>query len=218
MWIAKAPTHTDHVHYRLGILGGTFDPIHAAHLEIARAAFNEFSLDRIYFVPAGMPYHRDTVVTDAEHRVNLVDLAIQGDDRLELSRVDVDRAGPTYSIDTVRELKTDFARMHPDDSAEWFFIVGADAYQSMASWRDPQALVREARVIVISRPNTAHVSHKEFPCDYLEVDGWDLSSTQVRDKLASDIPLSAVLPLAVEQYIRDNGLYGLTVNVNKEGT
>ena len=206
------------MHFRIGILGGTFDPIHCAHILVAHTALTKFSLDRIFIVPAGEPYHREQEVTGIEHRLAMVAIAIEGDDRLELSLVDVDRSGPTYSIDTVKDLKDEFARTNPEDTSEWFFIIGADTYQTLSKWREPNELLAQAHLIVVARPETDHVEDPRFPCDYVEVEGWDVSSTQIRQSLKSGISLDGVLPAGVEEYIRDNNLYGLTVNDNQEGT
>jgi nicotinate-nucleotide adenylyltransferase len=196
------------VHKRIGILGGTFDPIHSAHIAAADTAINQLDLDHVFFVPAGVAYHRESTLASPEQRLRMTELAVDGDSRLIVSPIDIERPGATYSIDTVRELKEEFCRDFPGDSADWFFILGSDAFVSFASWRDPEALLNECELVVISRPETDSSKFPDFPAHRINIPGWEVSSTDIRHRIESGDSAQGLLPQTVIDYIRDNGLYG----------
>ena len=193
--------------YRIGILGGSFDPIHLAHVEAARIARKTLDLDFVYLVPAGNPYHRDEVLASIEQRLAMCELAAQGHDWLKVSKVDTDRIGNTYTIDTIRELAQDFTINHPHDSAEWFLILGADAYQDFPRWKQPEEIARSVSLVVVSRPGESSQELDYFPCRFIDVPGWEISSTQVRLSAGNNESISELVSPSVNEYIKTNKLY-----------
>lgn len=188
-------------------MGGSFDPIHSAHIAAAQEAIDHFDLNWVFLVPAGTPYHREETVASAQQRLSMAALAVEGDSRLRVSDVDLIRSGNTYTIDTICDLQSQFAASNPTDTAEWYLILGADAYASLARWRDPEEIVNRTTLIVITRPGTDLEEMVEFPARVIRVAGWDISSTEIRNKLAEGKPVDGLLPAVVIEYIRDNDLY-----------
>ena len=195
------------MHFRIGILGGSFDPIHSAHIAAAQTAIEKLSLDWVYLVPAGTPYHRNETLASAEERLHMTKLAIEGDPRLRVSDVDVLRSGNTYTIDTIRDLQKQFAATNPSDSAEWFLILGADAYAGLESWREPTDIASRVSLVVISRPGSEISEIAQYPATVIQIPGWDISSTEIRGKLLEDQSVDGLLPEVVIEYIHDNDLY-----------
>lgn len=195
------------MHFRIGILGGSFDPIHSAHIAAAQIAIERLSLDWVYFVPAGTPYHRDETFASAEERLHMTKLAIEGDPRLRVSDVDVLRSGNTYTIDTIRDLQEQFAAANPSDSAEWFLILGADAHAGLDSWREPTEIANRVSLVVISRPGSEISEIAQYPTTVIQIPGWDISSTEIRGKLLEGQSVDGLLPEVVIDYIHDNALY-----------
>jgi len=195
------------VHYRIGILGGSFDPIHQAHCKAAKIARETAHLDFIYLVPAGNPYHREPVEASREQRLAMCTLASEDHDWLRVSRVDLDRIGNTYTIDTINHLSADFTDKHPDDSVEWFLILGADAYHSFPQWKEPEAIAKNVSIIVIARPGEINQELKEFPCDFIDVPGWEISSTDIRRKIRLGESIAELVNSKVNEYITTNKLY-----------
>jgi nicotinate-nucleotide adenylyltransferase len=195
------------VQYRIGILGGSFDPIHLAHVEAASIARTTLDLDFVYLVPAGSPYHRVEVIASIEQRVAMCELAAKGHDWLKVSKIDADRVGNTYTIDTISELTQEFTLNHPDDSAEWFLILGADAYQDFPQWKQPEEIARNVSMVVVSRPGESHQELDHFPCRFIDVPGWEISSTQVRSSAGNNESISDLVTPSVIEYITTNKLY-----------
>lgn len=189
---------------RIGIFGGTFDPVHNVHLRMARAARDRAGLDRVLFVVAATPPHkRGDVVASAGDRLAMVRAAIAGEDGFEASRIEMDRPGPSYTVDTVRAL----AAAHPD--ARLYLIIGYDAALDLPRWRDPRAILKRARLIVVRRPecDSALDPSLDGMHEMLPFEASDLSSTEVRDQLAQGGDVRELLPPAVLDYIREKGLY-----------
>ena len=193
--------------FRIGILGGSFDPIHLAHLEAAQIARESCVLDFVYLVPAGMPYHREQVVANSEQRRAMCELVAQEHDWLQLSTVDLDRPGNTYTIDTIRDLTQKFTQQHPNDIAEWFLILGADAYQSFPKWKDPEGIAQIVRMIVVARPGEQHEEMENFPCDFIDLPGWEISSTEIRFKVEHKESIAQLVSPKVNEYIHAHTLY-----------
>lgn len=192
---------------RVGIFGGTFDPVHNGHLAVAAAVLEELALDAVYFVPAGDPYLRRPPVASVVERIAMVRLAIADDDRFLLSEVDAERPGPTYSVDTVQDIR---AGSEPDSAL--YLIVGADAALQLARWRDPERLAAAAIIVVVSRPDqprpadlpTGHPARDAVSVSTLQS---SVSGTVIRDALANGDPITGMVSPEVERYIRSNGLY-----------
>ncbi len=188
-------------------MGGTFDPIHHGHLVAASEAAARFDLNEVVFVPTGRPYQKDAQrVSPAEHRYLMTVVATASNPRFTVSRVDIDRGGPTYTIDTLRDLHT----KRPE--AELFFITGADALAKILSWKDADEMFELAHFIGVTRPG--HVlSDKGLPDDRVtlqEVPAMAISSTDCRARVAADEPVWYLVPDGVVQYIAKHGLYRAT--------
>lgn len=187
---------------RIGVMGGTFDPIHHGHLVAASEVAHSFGLDEVVFVPTGHPWQKSDV-TASEHRYLMTVIATASNPQFTVSRVDIDREGPTYTIDTLRDLKKD----RPD--AELFFITGADAVAQILSWRDHDELWELAHFVAVSRPG--HVlSTDGLPSDnvsQLEVPALSISSTACRARVSDNEPVWYLVPDGVVQYIAKHHLY-----------
>lgn len=183
-------------------MGGTFDPIHHGHLVAASEVAQSFDLDEVVFVPTGHPWQKSDV-TEGEHRYLMTVIATASNPRFTVSRVDIDRDGPTYTIDTLRDLKT----QRPN--AELFFITGADAIAQILSWRDHDELWDLAHFVAVSRPG--HVLNTYgLPSDdvsKLEVPALAISSTDCRDRVHRGHPVWYLVPDGVVQYIAKHHLY-----------
>ncbi len=188
---------------RLGIFGGTFDPIHNGHLVAARAALEALNLDIIYFVPTWSSLAKQHSAT-AQQRAEMVELAIAEEPKFKMSRVDIDRGSPTFTIDTLQS----FARLHL--GAKLYFLLGLDAFQSIASWKDSQKLADLAVFVVLSRPGyevDACGLQSEYLHTPLVIDALDISSTDIRTQLEKSGDLGEKVPAPVLSYIREHGLY-----------
>ncbi|MGB3731262.1 nicotinate-nucleotide adenylyltransferase [Microbacterium sp.] len=187
---------------RIGVMGGTFDPIHHGHLVAASEVAHSFDLDEVVFVPTGRPWQKQNV-SPSEHRYLMTVIATASNPQFTVSRVDIDRDGPTYTIDTLRDLK----RERP--GAELFFITGADAVAQILSWRDHDELWDLAHFVAVSRPG--HVlSTAGLPTDdvsQLEVPALTISSTACRDRVENGQPVWYLVPDGVVQYIAKHHLY-----------
>ena len=189
---------------RLGVMGGTFDPIHHGHLVAASEVQTRFGLDEVVFVPTGQPWQKDErEVSPAEHRYLMTVVATASNPRFTVSRVDIDRPGPTYTIDTLRDLHTE----RPD--AELFFITGADALAQILSWKDADELFRLAHFIGVTRPGYV-LSESGLPADRVtlqEVPAMAISSTDCRARVERAEPVWYLVPDGVVQYVNKYRLY-----------
>ncbi len=183
-------------------MGGTFDPIHHGHLVAASEVADSFDLDEVVFVPTGEPWHKDGV-SPSEHRYLMTVVATASNPSFTVSRVDIDRVGTTYTIDTLRDLRAE----RPD--AELFFITGADAITQILAWKDHEHLWDLAHFVAVSRPG--HVlSIDGLPSDrvsQLEVPALAISSTDCRERVREDRPVWYLVPDGVVQYINKYDLY-----------
>lgn len=216
---------------RLGVFGGTFDPIHNGHLAVAAEVCEALDLDRVIFVPAGDPPHRSTPVLAARHRLELVRRAIADDPRFELSDLEIRRPGRSYTIDTLEAL----ALARPE--SEFFLIFGLDAFLTFDSWRDPERIMQRAHLVVVSRPGQAFAQlagraplrkvsaaalaaldagrqprlEQPLPSGHrltlLPVAPHDISATAIRAHLSGRERVTNILPASVESYIIQNELY-----------
>jgi nicotinate-nucleotide adenylyltransferase len=189
---------------RLGVMGGTFDPIHHGHLVAASEVQKVFDLDEVVFVPTGQPWQKETrQVSPAEHRYLMTVVATASNPRFTVSRVDIDRPGETYTVDTLRDLHA----AHPD--AELFFITGADALAQILSWKDNDELWELAHFVGVTRPGH-QLSGSGLPGErvsLLEVPAMAISSTDCRRRVGDDEPVWYLVPDGVVQYIAKHRLY-----------
>lgn len=188
---------------RLGVMGGTFDPIHHGHLVAASEVASVFDLDEVVFVPTGEPWQKaDKKVSSAEHRYLMTVVATASNPRFTVSRVDIDRPGPTYTIDTLRDLRS----LRPN--ADLFFITGADAMAQILSWKDASEMWDLAYFVGVTRPG--HELAAPYQGDgvgLLEVPAMAISSTDVRKRSAAGKPVWYLVPDGVVQYINKYDLY-----------
>jgi nicotinate-nucleotide adenylyltransferase len=189
---------------RLGVMGGTFDPIHHGHLVAASEVQSRFDLDEVVFVPTGQPWQKaDRYVSPAEDRYLMTVIATASNPRFTVSRVDIDRPGPTFTIDTLRDIRAE----RPDD--ELFFITGADALAEILSWKDAEHLWELAHFIGVTRPGH-ELSDKGLPGQRVtlqEVPAMAISSTDCRARVADGEPVWYLVPDGVVQYINKYHLY-----------
>lgn len=187
---------------RIGVMGGTFDPIHHGHLVAASEVAQSFDLDEVIFVPTGRPWQKISV-SPSEHRYLMTVIATASNPRFTVSRVDIDREGLTYTVDTLEDLR----RQMPD--AELFFISGADAVQQIFKWKDVDRLWDLAHFIAVSRPghelSLSGLSGKHV--SLLEVPALSISSTDCRARVARGYPVWYLVPDGVVQYIAKHELY-----------
>jgi nicotinate-nucleotide adenylyltransferase len=190
---------------RIGVMGGTFDPIHHGHLVAASEVGHFFSLDEVIFVPTGQPWQKDgREVSAAEDRYLMTVIATASNPRFSVSRVDIDRPGPTYTIDTLRELR---ALRGPD--VELFFITGADALAQIVTWQDADELFKLAHFVGCTRPGH-HLSGAGLPNDrvsLIEIPALTISSTTCRERVGAGAPIWYLVPDGIVQYISKRGLY-----------
>ncbi|HJP76867.1 MAG TPA: nicotinate-nucleotide adenylyltransferase [Pseudonocardiaceae bacterium] len=189
---------------RIGIMGGTFDPIHHGHLVAASEVQSRFELDEVVFVPTGQPYQKtDRGVSAAEDRYLMTVIATASNPRFSVSRVDIDRDGPTYTLDTLRELH----QIYP--GTELYFITGADALEQILSWHKVDDIFAEAHFIGVTRPGY-QLDDRHLPngaVSLVEVPAMAISSTSCRQRVAAGLPVWYLVPDGVVQYISKRGLY-----------
>ena len=189
---------------RLGLFGGTFDPPHNAHLALARAAADELQLDELHWIPAGQPWQKARQITAAEHREAMVRAAIEGEARFVLNPIEVERAGPSFTLDTVRALRLQH------EQAELFLVIGADQYAGLHTWRDWQDLLGLVTLAVANRPGQVPAVDAEVlstPHRVVPLPMLDISATDIRSRVARGLPIDSLVPPAVARYINSHALY-----------
>ncbi len=197
---------------KTGILGGTFDPVHSGHLKVAVVVKDELKLDEVIFLPAGDPWLKaDGIVLPVEHRLNMLRLAITGQPHFRISTLELERTGPTYSVDTLTEMRRGMA-----DDKELFFIIGWDNLAQLHCWHQPQRLISLCRLVAVPRigypfPNLASIeavipgiTQRMIILNQPHV---DISASATRQMVRQGLSISHLVPKAVEKYIKDNRLY-----------
>jgi nicotinate-nucleotide adenylyltransferase len=196
---------------RLGILGGTFDPIHHGHLVAAEEAHYQLGLDRVLFLPAGRPPHKPMrPISPVHHRLRMLELAIAGKTYFTISRVDVERPGPHYTVDALGLLRAEWG-----PEVTFFFIEGSDSLADIATWYQPQRLIELCELAVVERPGSRmHLPQLEerLPgltarIHWVQMPFLEISSSDVRARVRAGQPVSYLVPPAVEAYIVEQGLY-----------
>lgn len=198
---------------RIGISGGTFDPVHYGHLLIAETIREQFKLDKVIFIPTGRPPHKSlSYVSDAEHRYEMVKRAIKGNVFFEASRIEIDRAGFSYTVDTLETLKKDYG-----ENAKLFFIIGADIIHDIVNWKKPERIFKLCEFIAVMRPGFEKESFKKKLDSLFHKYGAiihmadtpliGISSTIIREKVSKGLSIKYMLPEEVENYIACKGLY-----------
>lgn len=196
---------------RIGVLGGTFDPIHIGHLIGAEEAYARLELSRVVFVPAGEPPHKlEQRKTDPECRVKMVELAISDNEHLGVSRVDIDRPGPCYTVDTIQLLQQEWG-----PQARIFFLMGADSLSELPTWYHPERLLSLCQVVAMRRPGhpvDLDELDRRLPgaarlVQLLDIPLVGISSTAIRSRVRQGLPIRYLVPASVERYIDDHRLY-----------
>lgn len=185
---------------RIAIFGGTFDPVHSAHVTVAREAAEQFCLDRVLFIPAAVPPHKNSTSTPYEQRYRMVELACAGDPRLVPSRLEAGLE-KSYSILTIERVKQTLA---PGDAL--YFLIGADAFAEIDTWHRSRDVLASVRFLVVTRPGHSYHCPDGAAVDKLETLALPVSSSDIRLKLAAGLAPEE-LPAAVVEYIRAHGLY-----------
>jgi len=197
---------------KIGVLGGTFDPIHDGHLRLAEAVYHDLALDKVLFVPAGEPPHkRGRSITPSYHRAKMAELALEEYPHFEMSRVDLDRPGPHYSVDMVARLRADYQISAHD----CFFIIGADSLMDLPTWRAPQQLLNLCRLAVAHRPGyqpdlvnlTTQLPNLPQKIDWVELPDTPISSTSLREAVGRGESIAGYTPQVVAWYIQQARLY-----------
>jgi nicotinate-nucleotide adenylyltransferase len=189
---------------RIGVMGGTFDPIHNGHLVAGSEVAHRFGLDEVIFVPTGEPYQKESrAVSPAEDRYLMTVIATASNPRFSVSRVDIDRPGPTYTIDTLRELRDG------DPQADLYFITGADALAKMMTWHDVNELFSLAHFVGCTRPGhrLTGAGLPDGKVSLVEIPALAISSSECRARVAAGEPVWYLVPDGVVQYIAKRGLY-----------
>ena len=194
---------------RIGVMGGTFNPIHSGHLVAADEALVAFDLDEVVFVPAGRPWQKEGIdVAPAEDRYLMTVIATSSHPRFRVSRIEIDRDAPTYTVDTLGALNESIG------DVDLYFITGADAVLEILSWKDPAEVLRRARFIACTRPgHDLDRLVKQLPegledrVDVMEIPALAISSTDIRRRVADGRPIHYLVPAGVAAYIEKSGLY-----------
>ena len=209
---------------RIGILGGTFDPVHIGHLIIAEEALSRLALDQVLFIPAGQPWLKaDQALSTAEHRLKMVQLAIASNPRLGVSRIEVDRSGPTYTVDTLERLREDLG-----EDVQLYFILGLDALEQFHRWEQPERIIELCQLAIASRPgfqNSRILDEQlgRFPklgrkVNFVAAPMMDISGSSIRQRAGEGRSIKYRVPEAVERYIDQQGLYSSVASSQAPGS
>ena len=187
---------------RIGILGGTFDPVHNGHIYLAEKACAKLRLDKIIFIPSYLPPHKKSVkVTSARHRFNMLKLAISGNKKFRISGMEIKRKGRSYSVETLRRLRKRYGA-----AAELFFITGSDSLKELDKWKNLNEILRLCKFVVVGRPG---FKAKRIPAGfiYLKINAKDISATNIRNRIKTGRSLAGIVPQKTADYIYRNKLY-----------
>ena len=201
---------------KIGVMGGTFDPIHNGHLVTSEEARHQFGLDKVIFVPSARPPHkRDARQSPFVHRHRMVELAVEGNSHLAVSSIEMERSGPSYTVDTLRDLRLVYGH-----EVELFFITGADAVLEILTWKDPGEVLAESELIAATRPGYPLERLQEALPEYnshgepavgkvhaMEIPALSISSTDIRERVREGRPFRYLVPERVWAYIVEKGLY-----------
>jgi nicotinate-nucleotide adenylyltransferase len=197
---------------KIGVLGGTFDPIHIGHLKVAEEVTARLNLSEIIFMPAGQPWLKgDNPISLAEHRVEMVRLAIAGKPNFKLSTIEIDRAGPTYTVDTIDELRRQLGSGH-----ELFFILGWDNLTQLPQWQEPSRLIKLCCLVAVPRVGYPDIDLSSLDAVIpglsqrvilLDSPRVDINASEIRQRVGQGLSIHYLVPEPVERYIREHKLY-----------
>lgn len=202
---------------RIGIYGGTFDPIHYGHLVLAEQCREQCQLDEVWFVPAAHPPHKlEVTISDSKMRCEMIEFAIAGHPHFKLSRLELERSGPSFTVTTLEHLHTEEA------SRELFLLIGADSLRDLPQWREPDRILDLATVVAVNRgdqllPDRSRLEHQlgqraTSKLKFVQMPGIDISASDIRQRVASGRSIRYLVPRAVEAYIGQHQLYGAGVS------
>lgn len=189
---------------KIGLFGGTFDPPHIAHVALAKLALTQLGLDEVRWIPAGRPWQKMRRMTPVEHREAMVRLAIEGEPRFVLDRCEIERKGPSYTLDTVRE------QAAREPGVEWYLLIGQDQYAGLHTWNGWEELLQRTTLAVANRPGVAREPNPEVaskPHRAVDLPAMPISSTEIRDRIAAGRGIADLVPAAVARYIDQHHLY-----------
>lgn len=197
---------------KIGVFGGTFDPIHLGHLIVAEEARMRLGLDKVLFVPVGQPWLKvDRTITQAGHRVNMINLAITTNSYFQLSTIETDRPGVSYTVDTMSLLRKQFG-----PAAEFLFILGWDSLAELHQWKEPARLIKMCKLVAVPRPGYSppHLKALEVSVSgitqstiWLDMPVIGISSSNIRQRVAQGLSIRYLVPDKVAEYIKEQGLY-----------
>ena len=189
---------------KIGLFGGSFDPVHSAHVALAQVALSQLQLDAVRWVPAGQPWQKTRELASPAHRAAMVQLAIADEPRFTLERCELNRVGPSFTLDTVRELQA------ATPGTQWFLIIGQDQYVGLHTWRDWKLLLQLVTLAVAMRPGVparANAEVERVRHQPVALPMMDISSTEIRERVASGQGIDRLVPAAVARYIDRHHLY-----------
>ena len=187
---------------RIGILGGTFDPIHLGHIYLAEKVLKKLSLRKIIFIPAYLPPHKRGIkITPARHRYNMISLCAGKKKNFSVSAMELRRKGSSYSVETLRRLKQKYGR-----SSELFFITGSDSLRELSKWKNIKDVLNLCRFVVVKRPHFG-IKNAQHGFIVLDIGAKNISATNIRQRVARGLPINKLVPKAVDNYIAKNRLY-----------
>ena len=189
---------------KIGLFGGSFDPVHIAHVALAQVALSQLQLDAVRWVPAGQPWQKTRELASPAHRAAMLQLAIADEPRFTLERCELNRVGPSFTLDTVRELQA------ATPGAQWFLIIGQDQYVGLHTWRDWKLLLQLVTLAVAMRPGAparANAEVERVGHQPVALPMMDISSTEIRERVASGQGIDRLVPAAVARYIDRHHLY-----------
>ena len=188
---------------KVGIVGATFNPIHYGHLFIASQAKECFKLDKVIFVPCIQPPHKDEMnLADGEERLRMTELAIESVPGFVTSSIELERGGKSYSVETVAEFQKKYGQ-----KTEIYFIIGLDSYRELSTWKDIDELLKKCQFIVAPRPGWDGEERMRSGCHFMEIPGFEISSTDIRNRVRDGRSIKYLVPERVEEYIIEHGLY-----------
>lgn len=197
---------------RLGLVGGTFDPVHYGHLILAECCREELALDQVWFIPTGNPPHKSAAnISPGQHRCEMLELATSGMPQYSVSRIEQDKSSTTYTVDTLQQLTDE------DSTRELFFIMGADSLDDLINWKQPQRIAELATIVAVNRGRATLPDRTTLIKDlgeavvdriqYVQIPAIDLSSSEIRDRQQSAKSIRFRVPRSVEMYLNENSLY-----------
>ena len=188
---------------RIGLFGGTFDPIHVGHLILAQECWFKLELDTVLFIPTYIPPHKKVADSiDVADRLNMVRVAINGDKRFDISTYEIDKGDVSYTIDTVKYFVNEYG-----DENEYFFIAGADSAEDLPGWKDPEKILDYVSFVTVPRRGFKATSKYDDRIIKVEMPEVDVSSRDIRKRINSREPIDYLVPISVVKYIRNKGLY-----------